>query len=140
MTLQSHVFQMTSYTKLTPYKYLRGLLPNTLNMVVPRDGPSTAPNKGFASEKDDTALQRHVAFFDRDEDGIIWPLDTYVPLKSLGKGNSTDNSPFIGIEVSGTSSLAWSYLSSPCSSSILGFRMYMLARFQYKDVHLSCMI
>ena len=25
-----------------------------------------------------TALQKHVAFFDRDGDGVIWPQDTFI--------------------------------------------------------------
>jgi hypothetical protein len=30
------------------------------------------------TEKPPTALQSHVAFFDSDNDGVIWPLDTYM--------------------------------------------------------------
>ncbi|PPQ87850.1 hypothetical protein CVT25_009502 [Psilocybe cyanescens] len=45
-------------------------------MVAPVDGPSSAPGTGFEPGKRNTALQAHVAFFDRDDDGIIWPSDT----------------------------------------------------------------
>lgn len=47
-------------------------------MVAPVDSPSPAPGTGFEPGKRNTALQAHVAFFDRDDDGIIWPSDTYV--------------------------------------------------------------
>jgi len=48
-------------------------------MVAPKDGPSTADGTGYESGKQNTPLQKHVAFFDRDNDGIIWPSDTYAP-------------------------------------------------------------
>ena len=47
-------------------------------MVVPVDATYPAPGKGFDPHKKNTALQSHVAFFDRDGDGVIWPLDTFV--------------------------------------------------------------
>jgi len=36
--------------------------------------------------KDQTVLQQHCAFFDKDLDGIIWPLDTYRGFYRLGYG------------------------------------------------------
>ncbi|TRM63557.1 Caleosin [Schizophyllum amplum] len=33
-----------------------------------------------------TALQKHVLFFDRDGDGIIWPQDTFIGFYRLGYG------------------------------------------------------
>lgn len=29
-------------------------------------------------------LQQHVLFFDRDNDQVIWPIDTYVGFRDLG--------------------------------------------------------
>jgi hypothetical protein len=46
-------------------------------MVAPKDGASTAPGTGYESGKQNTPLQKHVAFFDSDNDGVIWPSDTY---------------------------------------------------------------
>ena len=45
-------------------------------MVAPKDGVAAAPDTGYEPGAKNTALQSHVAFFDRDNDGIIWPLDT----------------------------------------------------------------
>ncbi|TFK38730.1 Caleosin [Crucibulum laeve] len=46
-------------------------------MVAPIDATLPAPGTGFDPGKNNTALQAHVEFFDSDNDGIIWPSDTY---------------------------------------------------------------
>ncbi|KAF8642859.1 hypothetical protein AX16_009366 [Volvariella volvacea WC 439] len=57
-------------------------------MGVPVDGASPAPDPigdtrpGRAA----TPLQAHVGFFDRDGDGVIWPLDTYKGFREIGFG------------------------------------------------------
>jgi hypothetical protein len=53
-------------------------------MVAPKDAVASAPGTGFDPENKNTPLQGHVAFFDRDGDGVIWPYDTYgvYPLES----------------------------------------------------------
>ncbi|KAJ7209414.1 calcium binding protein Caleosin [Mycena rebaudengoi] len=38
------------------------------------------------TEKPPTALQSHVAFFDSDNDGVIWPLDTFKGFRAIGFG------------------------------------------------------
>jgi hypothetical protein len=49
-------------------------------MVAPVNGATTAPDSGYTPGKKNSELQGHVAFFDRDHDGIIWPSDTSVQL------------------------------------------------------------
>jgi len=44
-------------------------------MAIPLDTPSPGRKQ---VDKPKTALQSHVAFFDRDGDGIIWASDTHV--------------------------------------------------------------
>ncbi|TFK18765.1 Caleosin-domain-containing protein [Coprinopsis marcescibilis] len=55
-------------------------------MVAPKNAVLPAPGKGFDPEKTNTPLQGHVAFFDRDGDGIIWPSDTYSGFRDLNFG------------------------------------------------------
>ncbi|KAH0590022.1 hypothetical protein H2248_000200 [Termitomyces sp. 'cryptogamus'] len=56
-------------------------------MVLPQDGRSSPPpNRSQPRKRDNTALQSHVAFFDTDGDGVIWPSDTFLGLRVLGLG------------------------------------------------------
>ncbi|KAF5356093.1 hypothetical protein D9756_004387 [Leucocoprinus leucothites] len=52
-------------------------------MVAPVDAVSTAPGTGFTEGERNSELQGHVAFFDRDNDGIIWPSDTFIGLREI---------------------------------------------------------
>ncbi|RPB23237.1 Caleosin-domain-containing protein [Terfezia boudieri ATCC MYA-4762] len=59
---------------------------------VPRVNVAASVENPYGTSKDDyalkhsheTVLQQHVAFFDRDKDGIIWPQDTYIGFRRLG--------------------------------------------------------
>ncbi|KAI0377061.1 Caleosin-domain-containing protein [Hypomontagnella monticulosa] len=51
------------------------------------NGPSPSGN-GYqlkaSPNKSQTALQKHIEFFDRDNDGVIWPWDVYNGFRELG--------------------------------------------------------
>ncbi|KAF8445353.1 Caleosin related protein-domain-containing protein, partial [Terfezia claveryi] len=59
---------------------------------VPRVNVAASVENPYGTTKDDyalkhsheTVLQQHVAFFDRDKDGIIWPQDTYIGFRRIG--------------------------------------------------------
>ncbi|KAF9449329.1 Caleosin-domain-containing protein [Macrolepiota fuliginosa MF-IS2] len=52
-------------------------------MVAPKNATVPAPGTGFTPGQKNTALQSHVAFFDRDDDGIIWPSDTFIGMREV---------------------------------------------------------
>ncbi|KAF9007881.1 Caleosin [Cyathus striatus] len=52
-------------------------------MVTPAYPTYSAPGTGYEQGKRNTSLQQHVAFFDPDGDGIIWPLDTFRGFRDL---------------------------------------------------------
>ncbi|OKL58044.1 hypothetical protein UA08_06812 [Talaromyces atroroseus] len=53
------------------------------NQAATRENPSGSEN--YANKyKDYTVLQQHVLFWDRDNDGTITPLDTYIGFRDLG--------------------------------------------------------
>ena len=35
---------------------------------------------------DKTVVEQHAAYFDRDDDGVIWPSDTYIGCRNYGWG------------------------------------------------------
>ncbi|KAF4584634.1 hypothetical protein EYR40_004623 [Pleurotus pulmonarius] len=41
-------------------------------------------NMSSKSKVEQTALEKHTAFFDTDGDGIIWPMDTFVGCRAIG--------------------------------------------------------
>jgi hypothetical protein len=44
---------------------------------------------GYAAKvRRQTVLQQHCNFWDRDNDGVIWPLDTYRGFYELGYGTA----------------------------------------------------
>lgn len=44
----------------------------------------TVQNNWNKQHKDRTVLQQHCDFFDPDQDGVIWPLDTFRGFRNLG--------------------------------------------------------
>lgn len=69
-----------------PPKDLDKYLPNP---GVPRANKAATkemPNGSASSPANQTVLQQHVAFFDRDHDGVIWPHDTFVGFRRVGLG------------------------------------------------------
>ncbi|KAJ7209417.1 Caleosin related protein-domain-containing protein [Mycena rebaudengoi] len=68
----------------------QGMRPLLLRPTHPHANGSTSEQQKEAHadkvEKPRTALQSHAGFFDSDNDGIIWPLDTYNGFRALGFG------------------------------------------------------
>ncbi|KAF8469057.1 Caleosin related protein-domain-containing protein [Kalaharituber pfeilii] len=64
------------------------------NLGVPRANIAASVENPYGTTKDNystshrhqTVLQQHCAFFDRDNDGILWPYDTYVGFRRVGFG------------------------------------------------------
>jgi len=54
----------------------------------PADAGSSKPGSSMADvyKGELTPLQRHVAFFDRDKDGVIYPSETYEGFRAIGAG------------------------------------------------------
>src|ERR1700712_5712653 len=44
----------------------------------------TTTNDWAKRHSHQTVLQQHCDFFDRDHDGVIWPLDTFIGFRKLG--------------------------------------------------------
>jgi len=81
--------------------------------------PGEHPAK-ILERTDPTALQKHVAFFDRDNDHIIWPIDVYNGFRDLGFSVIFSVGSFlISLFFSYPTSLAYSYLPDPY------FRIYV---------------
>jgi hypothetical protein len=62
----------------------------------PRRSPQSTSQKGKKQHagryENGTALQQHSAYFDPDDDGIIWPWDTYNGCRKFGWGRGTSAS------------------------------------------------
>lgn len=52
------------------------------NKAISKEHPEGSPPS--LAREDYTVLQQHVAFFDRDQDGVIWPWDTYIGFRRIG--------------------------------------------------------
>ncbi|KAF6823293.1 caleosin domain containing protein [Colletotrichum plurivorum] len=57
------------------------------NIAATYDHPDGTTENGWAkAHRHQTVLQQHCSFFDTDEDGVIWPLDTFRGFYKLGFG------------------------------------------------------
>ncbi|RDW61515.1 putative caleosin-containing protein [Coleophoma crateriformis] len=56
------------------------------NQAASVEAPNGTLPGPYSRRKHQTVLQQHCAFFDRDGDGVIWPLDTYRGFYALGYG------------------------------------------------------
>ncbi|AEO60313.1 hypothetical protein MYCTH_83193 [Thermothelomyces thermophilus ATCC 42464] len=54
------------------------------NLAVSTFAPNGSPESKNGRMRDHTVLQQHVLFWDRDQDGQIYPWDTYVGFRDLG--------------------------------------------------------
>ena len=55
------------------------------NLAVSTETPDGTTKRGWsAKHKAKSTLEQHVLFFDPDEDGVIWPLDTFRGFHRLG--------------------------------------------------------
>jgi peroxygenase len=67
-------------------------VPEDLDKIIrnpgcPRANEAPSAEHPFGStdnRKDLLVMQQHIAFFDRDNDGTIWPWDTYVGFRAIG--------------------------------------------------------
>ncbi|KAF2671837.1 Caleosin-domain-containing protein [Microthyrium microscopicum] len=93
-----------NYTAAAKFKPFTRSLPNLREMSLQQSGnswekhglelqseTSSSDTSLSTSEKPaakrnnrQTPLEQHCAFFDRDQDGIIWPLDTFISFRKLG--------------------------------------------------------
>ncbi|KAG2447872.1 hypothetical protein HYH02_007328 [Chlamydomonas schloesseri] len=91
--------------------------PEGLDQVIPNPGMPRA-NKAISRERPDgdprspadrTVLQQHVMFWDRDNDGVIYPIDTFVGFRRLGFNLliSTLAVPFIHLSFSYPTLKGW---------------------------------
>eukprot|EP00878_Enallax_costatus_P000393 GHUV01000479.1.p1 GENE.GHUV01000479.1~~GHUV01000479.1.p1 ORF type:complete len:246 (+),score=62.41 GHUV01000479.1:254-991(+) len=107
--------------------------PIGLDKVIPQPGIPRA-NKAISAEnlngsaahlarEDYTVMMQHCDFFDRDNDGVLWPWDTYIGFRRLGFGRilSLIAVPFIHG--------SFSYPTSPSIFPDPFFRIYL------KNIH-----
>lgn len=56
-----------------------------VNLAATHDAPEGSQEDGFAAQHaHQTVLQQHCAYWDKDNDGVIWPWDTYFGCRAWG--------------------------------------------------------
>ncbi|KAL8881142.1 MAG: hypothetical protein Q9198_001596, partial [Flavoplaca austrocitrina] len=56
-------------------------------VAVSNDSPNGTTEDGYAAKhQHQTVIQQHVIYWDRDQDSIIWPQDTYIGCRDYGWG------------------------------------------------------
>jgi peroxygenase len=57
----------------------------TANIATSDTHPFGSTEDGWAEKvKHQTVLEQHVNYWDRDNDGVIWPMDTFRGFRELG--------------------------------------------------------
>ncbi|KAI8965058.1 Caleosin-domain-containing protein [Daldinia sp. FL1419] len=70
----------TTTTSSPPPQLRNHVNGDTQDHPSPANGDARKPSLKDAS----STLQQHIAFFDRDNDGVIWPMDVYNGFRDLG--------------------------------------------------------
>lgn len=76
-----------------------------------------------------TALQKHVAFFDRNKDGIIYPYETYIGFRAIGFGRVISAIAAVFINIS----LSYKTLDSPIPSPLLPIYIKNIGRSRHAN-------
>lgn len=85
VTLEGHPDMKGLLTPEELSKRLQDPYAPRANLAATTDAPQGSTQHDWAAQhKNQTVLEQHVAFFDKDGDGVIWPSDTFRGFRELG--------------------------------------------------------